>query len=80
MAPPSIPMIPSPGHQGRAGHRGIDTTRSRHARSDRARRKVQAIRQSREAMIGCHILNQMAEFGRPKPYTPDPPSTAFDNN
>ncbi len=24
--------------------------------------------QTREAMIGCHILNRMAEFGRPESY------------
>ena len=24
--------------------------------------------QSREATIGCHILNRMAELGRPKSY------------
>ena len=24
--------------------------------------------QSREAVIGCHILNRMAELGRPKSY------------
>ncbi len=24
--------------------------------------------QTREAMIGCHILNRMAEFGRPQSY------------
>ncbi len=25
--------------------------------------------QTREAMIGCHILNRMAELGRPESYT-----------
>ena len=26
------------------------------------------IAQTREAIIGCHILNRMAEFGRPESY------------
>jgi hypothetical protein len=27
-----------------------------------------SIAQTREATIGCHILNRMAEFGRPESY------------
>jgi hypothetical protein len=27
-----------------------------------------SIAQTREAMIGCHILNRMAELGRPESY------------
>ena len=37
------PPLPEPGHRGRAGNRGVDPARPRHARSERAGREARAI-------------------------------------